>query len=451
MLVVALAAEAVTIGRTWALWQTRDNPPHLPIISLPQFPFGVFLIGSLAIALVRPRLGVWLHVTLLGVACAFDQWRLQPQIIGMAMLMIATVETWGPAVVKSYLISMWLWSGIHKLLSPDWMSHASWNLLESLPLRDVGTWHLPFAVGVAVAEITLGLLAIFRPRWAAVGCIALHSCIAVTLSPLLLDWNMSVIPWNVAIAIVGNWILRTAPPFFAQSASELAVAGILILMPIGFYAGVVDHAFAHVLYSANVPYGVVTTKEGMVPIPRYGSFGAAFLHSHRTLRQYFELVAPVGSKLHIVDPRYGLSDSYFIKSANGDAIAIDQSTFASNVGGQIAGVFADDPRSIFALSRAKARMLKRTAEGMIYAVEVQPQSYRPELLDLLCGVPNLEQLQLAGCDVTDADLQRLVGCRNLRGIGLNNTEVTELGLETLRKLPKLTYWELQSASSTNDP
>jgi hypothetical protein len=313
---IGAAAQAATLAVTWPLWQVRDSPPHLPLVDVPQIPFGIMLAVSLIIVFMRPRFGVRLHVVLLAASFVFDQWRVQPQAIGIAVLMLATVESWGPAIGKSYLISMWLWSGLHKLLSPDWFGQASWDLLQSLPI-DPQSWHWPFAISIACSELTLGMFAIVRPRWAAVGCALLHFGIALFLSPWVHDWNASVIPWNVCMAIVGSWILWCAPAFREQSKAELVAAAILLLAPLGFYAGLVDHSLAHVLYSENVPYGVVTTNEGTRRIPRYGSFRVPFPHTRRAIRQYFAATAQPGSKLQIVDPRIGKADALFSKTAEG--------------------------------------------------------------------------------------------------------------------------------------
>ena len=86
---------------------------------------------------------------------------------------------------------------------------------------------------------------------------------------------------------------------------------------------------------------------------------------------------------------------------------------------------------------------------MIYAVEIPSNRYDAELLDQLHGLPNLEQLQLAGCDVTDNDLRRLETCDNLWGIGLNSTGVTDDGLLFLAKLPKLRHVELEDTNTSS--
>jgi hypothetical protein len=443
--VVCVAAQAVTLVITWPLWETRDSPPHLPLIDVPQMPFGGILAASLIVILFRPRLGVRFHIAMLALSFLFDQWRIQPQVIGIAVMMVAVVEPWGPVLGKSYLIAMWIWSGLHKLLSQDWLGPVSWDLLQSLGL-DAAAWHAPFAYSIACGEILLGVLAVVRPRWAAIGCVVLHSGIAVFLSPWVHNWNPSVVPWNLCTAVVGYWILTAAPPLRAQSRLQWVIAAVLLITPAGFYAGWVDHAFAHVLYSNNVPYGVITSDDGAKPIARWGSFRAAFPHTRRAARQYFALTAKPGSKLHLADPRPWLSDAYFLKGTGGDVVEIDRQRFLSSNDAELAGIESDDPRDVFALSRAGARMLKRTAESMIYAVEILPGNYRPGLLRHLHGLPNVEQLQLAGCNVVDEDLQLLIGCDKLQAIGLNGTRVTATGLKTLAQLPKLSHTESESTA-----
>lgn len=440
MLVVCVVAQAVTLGLTWPLWQPRESPPHLPLFDLPQLPFGLVLACTLVLSLAYPRSGVRAHVAALIVSFVFDQWRIQPQVIGVAVLMIATVETWGPAVAKSYLIALWFWSGLHKLLSPDWMGHASWGLVQALPV-DPDAWHVPFAYAVAAGEVLLATLAVARPRWAAYGCAVLHTGIALFLSPLMHNWNVSVIPWNLCTAAVGFWVLRTAPAFRMQSWPQWAIAAVLLLSPIGYYVGLVDHSLAHVLYSDNMPYALVTTEDGVKPVARWGTFRVPFPHTQRLYRQYFERTAKPGWKMHVADPRPWVSDAHFLKRPDGAVVEIDRGQFGSTGDGEIAGVECDDPRSIFALSQTGVRMLKRSEESMVYAVEIPQDKYKPDLLTWLRGLPNVEQLQLAGCDVTDADLLLLTACSKLEGIGLNDTKVTEAGLRHLTMLPRLDYIE----------
>ena len=445
--VACVAAQAATLAITWPLWQVRDAPPNLPALELPQLPFGWLLALSLVAVLAHPRIGWRVHVAVLLASFVFDQFRVQPQVIGVAVLMVGVAEERAREVGRWYLVALWFWSGLHKYLSPDWFGPSSWNLLEAAGLEP-GSWHGLFAYSVAIGELSLGLAAIVRPRWAAFGCIPLHVAIAALLAPWALDWNHSVIPWNLCIAAVGPWLLWNSASGLPRTAFGRCVATVLVVSPAGFYVGLVDGGLAHALYSDNQPRGLITSVAGLKPIDGWGELEVPFPYSRRSLRQYFALTAEPGAKLHVTDPRPWLADAYYLKSADGLAAKITRDWFLASGPEEVAGVEQDDARSVFALSRAGARMLKRTAESMIYAVEIPPDRYRPELLDHLHGLPNLEQLQLGGCPVADNDLRRLVGCDSLLGIGLGNTDVTDDGVEQLMELPKLRYLELENTGTS---
>src|SRR5690606_13116563 len=83
------AAAAGSYVLTWPLWQSRAEPPHLPLLPLP-LPFGLLLLATLALALWRPRPGTLLHAGLLALAMLADQLRLQPQALSFAVLLFAT-------------------------------------------------------------------------------------------------------------------------------------------------------------------------------------------------------------------------------------------------------------------------------------------------------------------------------------------------------------------------
>ena len=211
LLLIAVAAQAISIAITWPLWNVRSTGcPHLPVFEgLPQISFGWLLLFTLALIPFRPRTGVWVHFILLLVATLFDQMRAQPQFLATWVLMIAATYQTGAALTRWFLASLWIWAGVHKLISPDWMSHRSANMTAALSL-DVESFSLIVAYSVALSEILVGLLAWFKPRWAALGCVVLHVGIVIYLSPLFRDWNYSVFPWNLATAVIGFWVLWKA-------------------------------------------------------------------------------------------------------------------------------------------------------------------------------------------------------------------------------------------------
>lgn len=438
LLLAAVMAQAATILLTWPLWEVREAPVHLPMFDLPQIPFGLWMLATLGLMLLRPRLGLVVHAVSLLIAFAFDQYRTQPQFIAIVALMLAAVEDWGVIVVRWFLAALWTWAGLHKLLSPDWFSFASWNLAGGL-MSDPTNFQPLFAWGVGLGELAAGILAIFRPRWAVVPCVMMHVGIVIFLSPLFYNWNCSVMPWNLATALVGSWVMWNAPSTAPRLRWEWLLAGVFFVYPAGFYLGWVDHGIASVLYSSHIPRGQITTAAGPEKISGWGDLRVPFPNERRLLRIYFEQAAPPGAKLHIADPRALLDDLYYVKRADGQVQEIDRSEFLSATGNEVAGIELDSRRSVFLMARGGAILLRRMTGSPIYAVRIEPHAYRPELLDLFEGLPNLEQLDLEGCPVTDDDLKRLPYLPKLEGIGLAKTAVTPVGLELLKRQSKLTY------------
>ena len=163
----------------------------------------------------------------------------------------------------------------------------------------------------------------------------------------------------------------------------------------------------------------------------------------------FEATAQPGDKLHIFDPRPMLSDQYFVLTQNHQAVELTIEEFFDVQPRYVAGVALDDPRAIFNLSRAGARMLKDTKESMIYAIDFQPSDFDAKLLAELPGLPNLQQVQLAGTNIKNDDLRHLRPLRLLTGIGLDDTGVTDSGLAHLRSLPYLQSIEYERTRITS--
>jgi hypothetical protein len=233
LLVLCVLSQLITVGMSWPLWNVRPaqpwefSPPSatttpaaepqafvmpaplMPMIAdLPQFDFGWLMIGSLGLVLISPRWGVPLHTAVLLLSFIFDQYRTQPQFMANVALMWGCAYLGAIEVVRWILISLWLWAGLHKLLSPDWMSTGSWHSLNEINFYP-NELYFAFAIFVAASEILLGILAIVKPRWAAPYCVALHVGITLYLSPWLRDWNESVLPWNLCTAAVGPIALET--------------------------------------------------------------------------------------------------------------------------------------------------------------------------------------------------------------------------------------------------
>ena len=208
-LLVCVIAQAATILITWQLWQVRQDPVNLPwVAQTPQFSCGILLLGSLALVLASPRkFGVVIHLMLLLIAMTLDQFRCQPQVLCVAALMVGCTWPTARKLTIWFLISMWLWAGIHKLISPEWFDLKANFLLGPLGVTDATT-QMWIAGAIAVSEIAVGLAAWWRPRLGAIACVLLHVGISVFL--IVRVWNVSVLPWNFCTALVGGWMLWTA-------------------------------------------------------------------------------------------------------------------------------------------------------------------------------------------------------------------------------------------------
>ena len=430
LLMISAFAQLISLWITWPLWNQRTEIPNLPVFDLgiPQLPFGWLLVLTLAVVPFRPRLGVWLHFALMLIACLFDQMRLQPQFLATWILMLATLGQSRKNDVRWFLSSLWIWAGLHKAISPDWNSYRAHDMAAALGL-DADDWFGTVAVVVAATELLVGLIAWWRPRWGATGCVMLHVGIALYLSPLFLNWNDSVLPWNLATAVVGSWILWTCDP--QPTIRQRFMFGTFMILPLGFFVGWLDHGYSHVLYSGSIPQGLITHNDGTIEtIAGWGEVAVPFPNERRTLRQRFDLVAQPGDRLHILDPRPALDDLHYLKQAEG-VRRIDREEFFAANAESVVGVELDSSRHLFWLSQAGARMLRRSEDSMVYAIEFKPEHFRADQLYHLQYLPNLEQIQLSQTDVTDRDLKLLIFLPKLQAIGLNQTAITDHGIEIL--------------------
>ena len=451
-LVVCVIAQAATILITWPLWQVRQEPINLPwVAQTPQFSCGIVLLGSLALVLLSPRkFGLATHLILLLAAITMDQLRCQPQVLCVAALMVGC--TW-PAfrrLVIWFLISMWLWAGVHKLISPDWFGYTANFLLGPLGISDATTqiWIVGF---LAVSEIAVAIAAWWRPRLGAIACVLLHVGISIFL--VVIGWNVSVLPWNLCTALVGGWMLWTANGskdpngssvvaslgnlFLPSPLWQRIIVGLMFVVPLAFYTGGVRHCFAHVLYSGNTPKAIITRAEGIEVPATLALLRVPFPRCPKAWRDYFQMTSAPGDKLHVRDPLRKNPDTYFLLNAVRKVEPISADRFyqqkLESVPRTVEGVALDDVRAVLKLARGGVDMRKRSASEMIFAAKFKPEFYSPDLLPLLQGLPNLEELSLEGCDVQDEDLELIPHLRKLYGVVLKGTRVTEQGIAELKR------------------
>jgi hypothetical protein len=312
--ILVLACQALTIALTWPLWQVRAGPlpPNLQLVhALPQFPCGALMLATLAVVVVKPRLGIALQFAALALAIALDETRFQPQVLSLAILLLATLPGGAARPVGlAHLVALWLWSGLHKLASPAYLE--SGGILVTQRFASSPEWLARGSmVALAVFEVGLGVAACFarsRP-FARVAGSLFHLGALAWLSPLVLGWNEAVWPWNVALAF-SAWILleRDAPPFRQQwrAAPRWARAIVVaeLVVPAGFQLGLVPAPLAHALYCMSTPHATWHHADGTVThlhdLPELGVFLPATGHA---LAASFRARARPGDWLVIYEQR----------------------------------------------------------------------------------------------------------------------------------------------------
>ncbi len=310
---LVVASQIATVLITWELWSARVWPPLLPALPLPQFSVGWLMILSALAVLVRPREGLIVHVLVVGVAMLMDQTRMQPEIVSHCFLMLGTLPIAASQLIgRMHLVSLWLFSGLHKLLSPMFFDDIAPFLWQGVFPSASPTWSTAFGLTITSAEVALGLLSLFvrTRRVAAIAAVPFHLGILLSLSPLGLDWNEAVWPWNVALAGAGMgliypWREPLLTSFTGIRLPMRVAAAAVLLSPLLFYVGVLDAYMAHCLYSGNTPRGIwehdgiddnltmITINSLRVPLPP----------TERTYWQFFLAAGHPGDRLVIEDFR----------------------------------------------------------------------------------------------------------------------------------------------------
>jgi hypothetical protein len=311
--VLVVGAQIATVITTWPLWQARAWPPLLPAVPLPQWDIGWLMIVSALAVLVHPRYGLTAHCVVVGLAMLMDQTRMQPEIVSHCLLMLGTLPATGAKLVgRMHLVSLWLFSGLHKLFSPAFFDNIAPALFGDLfPSAPAGSV-LVFASCIVGAELALGCLALSvrTRRFAACAAVPFH--LGVLASLVWIGWNQAVWPWNVALAGAGFGLLfpwrESLTESFARAGVALrAAAACVLLAPLLFYVGALDAYMAHCLYSGNTPVGIWVhdgQEENLSMLTMHSSLHVPLPPTHRTFWQFFLAAGHPGDHLVIEDSRH---------------------------------------------------------------------------------------------------------------------------------------------------
>ena len=275
------------------LWLSSDRlfPPTPVWHGLPQPPFPldyllliatvVSLIGAAAAS--RPRRWIQAFLALLGVLLIFDQTRWQPWMILYAVLLAAflyatrkeTASPDGPTQVldlcRLYLICMYFFAGLQKfhysfaVLVASMLSPLLQRFQISIEWLTAGNT-VPMALSMATAECASGVLLAFQKtrRWAVYFLVSMHVMLVLWLSPLGVDLNAVVWPWNIAMVVLLLLLFRQKDEWslgllFRRHLSTRVCAVIFAIFPLLALTGVWDTPLAFSLYTGG-------SKEGLIQI-----------------------------------------------------------------------------------------------------------------------------------------------------------------------------------------
>lgn len=201
------------------LWVPDRFFPHIPIPFISIKFNG--LIGSLALLmLIVSLLGsifyksrVWSVLIIFStiVLALLDQMRLQPWVYLYFTILTCLVLTGQQSgrenaflnCVQTICVGIYFWSGLHKFNSA-FLDYTFTSILETLFLiRDKELLLFLRNIGyvLPLVEIICGVL-LFLPKTRLVGIyivVALHMAILIFVSPLGINKNFIVIPWNLAM------------------------------------------------------------------------------------------------------------------------------------------------------------------------------------------------------------------------------------------------------------
>ena len=312
-LVIVMALVA-SFAITWPLWGVRTFPPLLQALPMPAIAFGPLLVVAALGALIAPVPGTVL-VTLLTLAgMAADQTRMQPEFIAFPILLWGTTDVPGARLIaRGYLISLWFYSGFHKLLSQPYLQQTGANLIPELPLPGWDSMTPVLIIGIALWEMGTAICAIVPAwrRYAAWSAFVLHLGIIVALALRGDQPNVAVWPWNVVLAVGGfaliaPWREEVLTSIRAAPALARGVLLFFAIAPLGFYAGLTDAYVAHQLYTGAVARATIQCPAGCLPEQDMNGTWFAFRTplppESRLFRATFASTCRAGDVLKIEDP-----------------------------------------------------------------------------------------------------------------------------------------------------
>lgn len=296
---IILPALVAHILLSWPLWyqEAGRSFPFFPLLELPLLTSPGTEIASLTLFAVFT---LWSFIapqnrTALGALLAIISWmifadlnRLQPWLYFYLLSLVLIL--FRPGREKdSFRYLQWLvaavyaWSGLNKITPYFAVDNFPWFCEAFTWTKTLGAY--PEAgYGVAVLELLFAPGLIWGPsraftRWTVV---LFHLFIGLALSPLGLNWNQVVIPWNLAMAAMVWVLFRDEPgPKNTPARRHIPALTVLLLawiMPVFNIFHHWDEALSWKMYS-NTQTEVSFYSDSGAPCPDMEALWSAFSYN----------------------------------------------------------------------------------------------------------------------------------------------------------------------------
>ena len=280
LLVLGLLAGMVL---SWPLWIPfgRMGFPMVPLFAwLGQMPVFLTLI-SIAIGisgvfllLFPAQKGPFLWMTaLLFVGFVLDVNTAQPWVWFYCLILIAfyfsafSNDLVPFAGLQIVLLGVYGWGGMYKITPYFAVDNLPWFFSAFSWLAPLGKLPaLGYALAIGEACFVLGLCWHRTRQFTRVVVVLFHLSICLILSPLGLNWNLVVLPWNLAIAGMVWVLFDSKQPFILPKQPLFRIfIGVVCLGPALNLIGAWPDAFSWKLYSNTQAEATFYNPKGTAP------------------------------------------------------------------------------------------------------------------------------------------------------------------------------------------
>jgi hypothetical protein len=280
------------LGESFRSYPLTPISSLLPVIPYPLDVIAVLVMAALLLCIMlqtNPRKACFVFCGFTLLYSFFDQSRWLPYYYQYGVMILALgFAPWDKeesddkiqrnqqvlAIFGIVLISIWFWSGLHKINYRYWLVGYPWMISTITQYLNDSTASALQGIGFLSTMVETGgaLLLLFRPT-RALGVIVvtgMHFFILLTLGPLGQNVNYSVWSWNVA-QMSFAWLVFWKNPGLSPKAILLgttrfhkAVVILFLVMPTLNFVNLWDDFLSHALYSWSTKEAEIVIKDSSI-------------------------------------------------------------------------------------------------------------------------------------------------------------------------------------------